>query len=419
MGMAGMASALFAAERGFRTVQIGAPGEMVLSSGLLDLMGSPTNSGEERVTDPWANIEAVVRKSPKHPYSHLDRKTIESAFDRLLSFLDRGEMPYVGEKERNVSVLTPLGKIKDTYYVPLSMWNGVKALRDKSPCLLVDFESFNDFSAKQIEAVQKKDWPRLRSVRVPFPGKMGCNELYSGEMMALALEMSQNLKELIHYVKPFVKDAQYVGLPAVLGMSQTKRIMHEMEENMGVPVFEIPTLPSSVPGLRLNETFKNGLSKLGVERIFQQKVLSVNREKGEFFLKIGHQNRQKTIFAKGVILATGRFWGGGLAADRRKIRETVFSLPVYQPAGRDKWHSRYFFEDRGHPVNRAGVETDRFFRPLNASGNPANQDLFAAGSVLAHQDWMCMKCGAGLSIATAFAAITAFQEAQEKIADAA
>jgi glycerol-3-phosphate dehydrogenase subunit B len=31
--------------------------------------------------------------------------------------------------------------------------------------------------------------------------------------------------------------------------------------------------------------------------------------------------------------------------------------------------------------------------------------LFAAGSILAHQDWMRMKCGSGLAIATAYAAV--------------
>jgi hypothetical protein len=31
--------------------------------------------------------------------------------------------------------------------------------------------------------------------------------------------------------------------------------------------------------------------------------------------------------------------------------------------------------------------------------------LFAAGSILAHQDWMRMKCGSGLALSTAYAAV--------------
>ena len=34
--------------------------------------------------------------------------------------------------------------------------------------------------------------------------------------------------------------------------------------------------------------------------------------------------------------------------------------------------------------------------------------LFAAGIILAHQDWSRMKCGSGMSVATAYGAIKAF-----------
>ena len=65
-------------------------------------------------------------------------------------------------------------------------------------------------------------------------------------------------------------------------------------------------------------------------------------------------------------------------------------------------------DSRGHPVNRAGLEIDDAFRPLNSSGQPAFGTLFAAGSILAHNDWKRMKCGAGLAIASAFGAVKSF-----------
>jgi glycerol-3-phosphate dehydrogenase subunit B len=97
--------------------------------------------------------------------------------------------------------------------------------------------------------------------------------------------------------------------------------------------------------------------------------------------------------------------GGGLHADRRGVRETLFDLPVHQPEGRGAWHRHDFFDPQGHPVNRAGLEIDDRFRPLTVSGRPAHAHLFAAGSILAHQDWIRMKCGAGLAIATAYGAV--------------
>jgi glycerol-3-phosphate dehydrogenase subunit B len=108
------------------------------------------------------------------------------------------------------------------------------------------------------------------------------------------------------------------------------------------------------------------------------------------------------------ILASGRFLGKGLHADRKHIHETIFDLPVTQPPDRTLWHRKDFLDSRGHPINRAGLEIDDSFRPLDSSGHPAFKLLFAAGSILAHQDWMRMKCGSGLALATGFAAVQSF-----------
>jgi glycerol-3-phosphate dehydrogenase subunit B len=125
-------------------------------------------------------------------------------------------------------------------------------------------------------------------------------------------------------------------------------------------------------------------------------------------LGIGNKTTEYIVRTKGIILASGRFWGRGLYADRQRIRESIFDLPVYQPRDRNGWHRENFLDSQGHPANRAGLEIDDSFRPLDRSGRPAFETLFAAGSILAHQDWMRMKCGSGLAIATAYAAVNAF-----------
>jgi glycerol-3-phosphate dehydrogenase subunit B len=107
---------------------------------------------------------------------------------------------------------------------------------------------------------------------------------------------------------------------------------------------------------------------------------------------------------------TGRFIGGGLSADRKHIRETIFDLPLHQPETRAQWHRKDFLDRRGHQINQAGLEIDNLFRPLGNNGRPAFNTLFAVGSILAHQDWKRMKCGSGLAVATAFGAVKAFAE---------
>jgi glycerol-3-phosphate dehydrogenase subunit B len=407
-GIAGMASALFAANRGLPTVLVGSTGEIIFASGLLDLMGVHPIQEKKSWRDPWAGIDALVRDIPNHPYARLKKEDIRAAFEEALSFLQDAGLPYCIHMNHNAEVLTPLGVVKSTYCVPQTMWNGVKAFKERRACLLIDIRGLKGFSARQIAAAFRNEWPDLRTACISFPGTDHVSEVYT-EHMANALVLSQNREKLAQAVRPHVKDAQAVGMPAIVGLYRSNEVLADLEKLIEVPVFEIPTMPPCVSGLRLREAFERGLRAKGVEYFSQKRVLEVNHSgEGDFELGIGKVTVEHRVQSKGVILASGRFIGGGLHADRKRIRETIFDLPVHQPGSRTEWHREDFLDPRGHPINRAGLEIDDAFRPLDSSGRPAFETLFATGSILAHQDWKRMKCGSGLGIATAFAAVKSF-----------
>ena len=234
--------------------------------------------------------------------------------------------------------------------------------------------------------------------------------------MAQALESSTNLEKLSQIISSLLGNSHAVGLPAVLGIYRTKEILSDLENLIGVPVFEIPTMPPSVTGLRLKETFEQHLHKQGVKLFTQKRVIGVKiTDKGNnFILNIGNNQLDFKVQSQSVILASGRFLGKGLHAGRKQIKETIFDLPVHQPWDRSQWHLKDFLDPRGHPINRAGLEVDDLFRPLNRSGHPAFRMLFAIGSILAHQDWIRMKCGSGLAIATAYGAVKALLKLKDK-----
>jgi len=407
-GMAGMAAALFAANRGLSTIQAGMAGGLIFASGLLDLLGVYPLDEKRPWDDPWAGMDRLVQDVPNHPYARLKREEIQGAFHEVLSFLEEHGLPYCFQDARNSQMMTPAGTTKRTYCVPKTMWNGVQALEEKGPCLLADFTGLHDFSARQIVATMKDEWPQLRSACVPFPAPGYIKDLITGEMTAQDLELSKNQDKLVKDLEPYLKDAQAVGMPAILGLNHSHEIVSDFGQRIGVPIFEIPTLPISVPGLRLNDTFTRGLSAKGVQSFQQYQVSEVSQTpRGGFQLVIGKNLSKRIIRTKAIILASGRFLGRGLKADRKHVYETIFDLPLYQPADRNEWHSQDFLNPEGHPINRAGVEIDDAFRPVDKTGRPVFQNLYAAGSILAHQDWMRMKCGSGLAIATAYGAVNA------------
>lgn len=407
-GMAGMAAAIFAANRGISTVQVGVDGGIIFSSGLFDLLSTHPIATKNSWENPWAGIEALTNDMPGHPYARLNSADILAAFEEILDVFQAAGYPYMRKKRANVEVITPLGTTKFTYCVPQSMWQGVLALEQKPPCLVVDFLYMNGFSALQIVSNLQQRWPGLRALSVPFPGAAK-GSLIVGDVLARSLELPENREKLSREIRPHVGDAEAVGLPAVLGLSRSQEVIADLAEKIGVPLFEIPTFSVSIPGLRLADVFDRELRTRGVRQFTQDRVLKATQgQDGTFIVGAGNKKIQYEIKSKGIILATGRFWGRGLYADRKQIREPVFNLPVNQPPGRREWHREQFLDPRGHAVNQAGLEIDDSFHPIDEDGKVVFEGLFAAGSILAHQDWMRMKCGCGLAIATAYGAVNGF-----------
>ena len=404
-GFAGMAAALFAARRGLSVVQTGATGGIDFSTGFIDLLAVHPIAEQKVWEDPFAALAALRRDLPSHPYCRVSDEEIRLALEIFTSFLGQNGLCYRGREGKNTLTLTAAGTMKPTYLLPCTAWNGVAAWEAKAPALLVDFHGLKGLSARQI-AEARGDWPGLKTARVRFPGMGG--ELYP-EHMAWSMADPARRAELAENVAPHTNDVDYVGFPAILGMTDTAAVLAHMEELLGKPVFEIPTLPPSIAGPRLRAAFDRGLPPLGVRTCTQKLITRATRGDDGFHFTAGSGSTSVELAAKSAILASGRFFGKGLKADRQRIHEAVFNLPVTQPESRGLWHRSAFFDPRGHEVNQAGLETDHLLRPLDAAGQPFHPRLHAAGAILAHQDWMRMKCGAGLAIATAYKAVISLQ----------
>lgn len=400
-GLAGVAASLFALDRGLSAAMVGSTGAIAYTTGYFDLLGV----GAGRILDdPWQALEALRQDEPDHPLSRIAREDIRAAFERFTALVSEMGVAYTKPAERNLGALLPIGIAKPTLSVPKTMLSGIEARWRGARALIVDFDGMQGFCAKEFAANFKASWPDLKAVTLKFPDGDGVSPAFA-EVMARMLEVPENRRRLAALVAAHLDGAQYVGLPAVLGVHAPDAVHAEMEALIGVPVFEIPTVPPAVPGIRLREMFEYALPARGLTLVAQQKVKRLDLAGGGVSLYLEDSFGGVEIAARAAVLATGRFLSGGLASDGGTIRETVLGLPVRQPDGRDGWYRRHYFDPRGHPVNRCGIDVDDRFRPLSASGTAASERLFAAGTVLAGQDWVRQRCGAGVAIATAYKAV--------------
>ncbi len=106
----------------------------------------------------------------------------------------------------------------------------------------------------------------------------------------------------------------------------------QIAEALGCPVFEIPTLTPSIPGLRLYHALRRALIAQGGRFTVGSRVSGLEIVGGRVtgvFAETAANGRARVLPADAVILATGGLFGGGLESDYRgRVWETVANLPV-------------------------------------------------------------------------------------------
>ncbi len=403
-GLAGFAASIFAVERSIATAQVGNTGAVAYTTGYLDLLGAHPVDTRHSLSDPWAGLEALRKDEPAHPYARISNREIRNAISLFVQSVSDMGVAYTVPGEANLGALTPAGTTKPTLSVPRTMVPGIEARNTKAKTLIIDFLGLKGFSAKEVAANLKPTWPNLSATRMGFPEMETGGQIYA-EVMARALEVPAHREQLAERIKAVAGDAEYIGLPAILGIHRPDTIHRELQELVGVKLFEIPTMPPSVAGIRLREMFEQVFPDRGLVLVPQQnvKALTLNDDGGVLNMKDSYG--EVIIHAETVVLATGRFLSGGLVAERDGLRESLLNLPVVQPDSREGWFRQEYFDPRGHQLNRAGVEIDDLFRPLGIDGKPVSNRLFGAGALLAHQDWVRQRCGAGVAVASAYKAV--------------
>ena len=400
-GLAGSAAALFAASQGLSVAVVGKGSQLPLSSGLFDLAGMVPGEKSYR-NDSWEAIDALIHSEPGHPYGKVGAKAIDEAFALFLELLAREGLNYRTFPTKG-RVVTSVGTVKESYAFPVSMAAGVSAFEGKKKTLIVGLQGLKGFQASQVAESAKHFWPGLSAVEVAPEGLGRSGDLYP-EALARELNLPSSRELLIEAIRPHLDGHEAVGLPPILGMEKSDEVLAHLESALGVPCFEIPGMPPTAAGVRLREALDRAFSRHGVATFIGGQVTAARQVDAGFSVTASLRGEEVILDARHMILATGRFMGGGLKGDHCKVMEPLWDLFVTQPQSRDEWHRNDLLDPRGHAINRAGVMVDRAMHALEADGTVVNPGLFVVGSILAHQDWKREKSGAGISIATAFRA---------------
>ncbi|MFC7069082.1 glycerol-3-phosphate dehydrogenase subunit GlpB [Halobaculum lipolyticum] len=413
-GLAGATAALSAAREGVHVHLISAKESTLRqASGLIDALGYPDPDGR---SPPLANPYDGVDDLPDgHPYRVVGADALREGlalFDDAVGDRYRG-----GHTDRNALVATTSGRAKPTARYPRSVAPGL--VSDDRDTLLVGFEAATDFDAPlAAERLTAAGVPfDVAGATIAFPGDYRADAAVT--RLAHALERDEDAgngrstrQRLADRVRPHLGDAERVGFPAMLGDAHVEEVRADLSDRLGAEVFEIPTGPPSLPGIRLEDRLFEALDEAGVSMTTGNPVVDYETDAdGDIDRVIVDRNGARIPYdADAYVLATGGLVGKGVESDRDGPREGVFGCRVPAPDDRMAWSEAGAFAD--HAFARFGVDTDERLRPLGSDGEPEFGNLFAAGGVVGGADVAREKSASGVSLATGLVAgRTAAEEA--------
>lgn len=408
-GLAGLTAALAMAEAGRRVLVLAhGVGSTHLAPASVDVLGY----APDLVERPGESLPAFVEAHPEHPYARLGPRFVEESVAWLRERC--ADLGYEGDLSANRLLPTAVGAVKPSAILPAAMAAG--ALRDGARVLVAGFRPLKDFYPHLIAAnlcrAQLPDGGRVEAratvlAASPRPGEADVGTID----YARGLDRPQLRRELAAELRAQIEPGEAVALPAVLGTAPSTAVLRELEEALEAPVFEVPTLPPSVAGIRLYAALTAALRRAGGRMIVGNRVVGARTSGRRVEALVAEQAaRRSTHWTKAVVLATGGVASGGIELHSHgSMREAVFDLPLrgLPGAGEARFLPGYF--DR-HPASGAGVAVDRLLRPLDGDDAVVYENLHAAGATLAGAEPWREKSGSGIALASGYRAAQAVLE---------
>jgi len=296
------------------------------------------------VTGPgWLKAQEILRAS-----AELELKEAIALFCKLTRLAG---CPYAGDISTTRALPSILGDLESVALAPLTLWNAEP--REGISTAIVGIQGLSCFD---------ENFMAERLTEQALMISSGCT--YAARQISLTREMGVPVTtlriaqcfdrdlafrmELIHSLRTAASGFKRILVPGILGLESAVEKLVEFEGELGCTVGEIPTLPPSIPGLRIYHRLESYLHKIGVELYRGFPVEQVEIHDGLCTgLRVASPGRPLHLHCQSAVLATGR----------RSV-----SLLRDEFAGRDQQ-----------------------MRPLTSTGSVMARNLFIAGS-LPHSD---------------------------------
>ncbi|OBW92004.1 glycerol-3-phosphate dehydrogenase [Gallibacterium genomosp. 3] len=373
------------------------------SSGSLDLL---SYCAEQQVTDLKAGLTQLAEQNEHHPYSLIGSDNVLAYAEEFQQLAQQLQLSLVGDIKQNHYRVTPLGSLQPAWLSPTHVPT-VPMSGEKFPyqsLMILGIEGFHDFQPHLVEA-NLKTLPQFADceikhtfLHIPELDHLRTNAReFRSINISQALEHKLNFNELVQEIKQAAGTAKAVFLPACFGLDDESFFM-QLKQATGLALFELPTLPPSLLGLRQHYKLRREFQRLGGVLMNGDTVLRGDFVQGKVVQVHTALHEEIPLSAENYILASGSFFSNGLVAKFEKIIEPIFELDLIADSERLQW-TKHRFAD-AQPYQHYGVKINAHCQVMKDGQVVPN--LFAVGAVIGGFSGLHDGCGSGVSIATAF-----------------
>ena len=401
-GLSGLIAAWRLAVRGASVCLVSkGRGSLYWHAGCIDVLGYMPNQNHVFIDDPRMAIENIIQKNSAHPYAIAGSDNIQLSMASFSNMCIKADYPMDGSLEENWLIPTSCGAVRPSCLIPQSMISG--DIRQLKNVLITGINGYLDFYPKLIS-----DNLNLKGIPASFLSldvyQYFHSHILSGSRLADQFEnpnfrslfVQQLLKKLS---SPEFRQVEQVGFPAILGNKNSYPIFLELSEKIGLPIFEIPTLPPSLPGMRLYKLLAKEIQINNGVILEGSQVVGADALKNRIDVVYAEAaTRLNPFYGQKIILASGGILGGGLVKEfDRPIRETIFNLPVKSPDINQKEP-----KDQLNWLLQSGIEVNKYFQPIDGSGDVIFNNVWCIGAGLYKANPISTRSVEGISLVTGY-----------------